>query len=210
MSHLAHHVGKPKEAVGFAQRGRTVAGEFRQPEIEARLLAMQARGLAALHRSQESARLLLQAENTLTQSAVEEPSPWVSRFDEGALASEAARCLQQVGDLDQAQRAAERIIALRRGDRRRSRAFGQLMLAAVLVQQGKLEQACAVAQEILDTTQELGSYLVIQQIFDLKRRLERYRLGNKVVQVFLPCLEEVLSGRLCRYQWLTPDRVAEA
>lgn len=210
LSHLAHHIGRTDDAIQYAQRGRDVlVGGPRLPELEARLLAMHARGLAALQRSKESAQLLLQAEQMLTMSPAEEPSPWVSRFDEGSLASEAARCLRQLGDLAQAQQQAERIIALRHGDRTRSRAFGQLLLVTVLIAQGKADEACAVAQAVLDATQQLGSYLVISQLLDLKQLLESHRAVNKTVAAFLPCLEEALRERLWLYQWLTKDQRGE-
>lgn len=79
----------------------------------------------------------------------EEPSTWVSHFDEGSLASEAARCMQQLGKPVHAQRHAERIIELRPADRTRSRAFGQLNLIVALIEQGEPEQACALARDVL-------------------------------------------------------------
>jgi hypothetical protein len=207
MSHLAHHRGKPADAIQLARRGREALSRGpRQPELEAQLLAMQARGFAALRRAEDCTQLLLQAERMLTVAPAEERSPWVSHFDEGSLASEAARCLRQLGDLSEAQRQAERIIALRPGDRTRSRAFGQLILVTVLIVQGKPDEACVVAQEVLDATQQLGSYLVIQQLLDLKDRqlLEPHR-GNPVVADFLLCLDEALRERVWLYQWLARD-----
>lgn len=109
-----------------------------------------------------------------------------------------------VGDLSEAQRQAERILALRPGDHTRSRAFGQLILVTVLIAHGRPDEACAVAQEVLDATQQLGSYLVIQQLLDLKQLLEPHR-GNKVVADFLLCLDEALRERLWLYEWLTKD-----
>jgi tetratricopeptide (TPR) repeat protein len=205
MSHLAHHVGRPDEAITYAQRGRdSLSSGPPQPELEARLLAMQARGFAALRRADDCTQLLHQAERVLTLPHAEQPSPWVSRFDEASLASEAARCLRQLGDLSEAQRQAERILALRPGDHTRSRAFGQLILVTVLIAHGRPDEACAVAQEVLDATQQLGSYLVIQQLLDLKQLLEPHR-GNKVVADFLLCLDEALRERLWLYEWLTKD-----
>jgi tetratricopeptide (TPR) repeat protein len=209
-SHLAHHLGQPTEAITLAQRGRdSLAGGPSHPELEARLLAMQARGFAALRRPDECTPLLHQAERVLARPHAEEPSPWVSRFDEGSLASEAARCLRQLGDLSEAQRQAERIITLRPGDRTRSRAFGQLILVTVLIAQGRPDEACAVAQEVLDATAQLGSYLVIQQLLDLQQLLQPHR-GTKVVNDFLLCLEEALRERLWLYQWLTKDAHGQA
>jgi tetratricopeptide (TPR) repeat protein len=170
---------------------------------------MQARGFAALRHTDDCTQLLIEAERALSVAPIEQRSPWVSRFDEGSLASETARCLRQLGDLNQAQGQAERIIELRPADRTRSRAFGQLILAAVLIAQGNPDQACAVAQEVLDATQQLGSYLVILHLLDLKQLLEPYR-ANAVVAGFLVCLDEALRERAWLSRWLTPVEPGQA
>jgi tetratricopeptide (TPR) repeat protein len=205
MSHLAHHRSQPHEAIRFAQAGeKTLASGPRNPELEARISAMQARGFAALRRPQETLTLLARAEKALEGTYDEEPSTWVSHFDEGSLASEAARCMQQLGKPAHAQRHAERIIELRPADRTRSRAFGQLILITALIEQGEPEQACAIAREVLDSTQSLGSYLVIQQLRDTQLLLEPYK-GTAVVEEFLECLAEAVRQRVWLYQWLTKD-----
>lgn len=205
MSHLAHHRSQPNDAIRFAQEGeRTLAAGPRNPELEARVFAMQARGFAALRRPQETLTLLGRAEKALEGTYDEEPSTWVSHFDEGSLASEAARCMRQLGKPAHAQRHAERIIELRPAERTRSRAFGQLLLIMALIDQGEPEQACAIAQDVLDSTQSLGSYLVIQQLRDIQQLLEPYNAAA-VVREFLECLAEALRQRLWLYQWLTKD-----
>jgi hypothetical protein len=121
MSHLAHHLAQPDETVSLARQGQEqLSPGPRLPELEALLLALEARGLAALGDGQVCIQLLDQAEAVLTQPPDETPSPWVSRFDEAALANEAARTLRVLGDLHEAGRQAERIIALRPRDRTRS------------------------------------------------------------------------------------------
>jgi hypothetical protein len=65
----------------------------------------------------------------------------------------------------------------------------------VLIVQGRPDEACAVRKKVLDATQQLGSYLVIQQLLDLTQLLEAHR-GNKVVADFLLCLDEALRKRL--------------
>src|SRR5207253_4816813 len=159
------------------------------------LLAMQARGHATMTEPDECMRLLVEAERALEGKHAEQSSQWVSRFDEGSLASEAARCMQQLGDLGEARRQAERVVALRPNDRTRSRALGQLILVRVLIAQGKPDEACALAQAVLDATQALGSFLVAQQLLDLKRAVERYR-ANNVVADFLSRLEDGLKDRM--------------
>ncbi len=200
MSHLANHLDQPEKAIQLVRRGREVLhGGPGCPELQARLLALAARGYAALEEPGECTRLLIQAERALGGTDAEEPSQWISNFDEGSLASEAARCMRQLGDLSELQRQAERIIALRPGVRTRSRAFGQLMLVTVLVAQGKADEACALAEDVLDATSSLGSFLVVQQLLDLKGLLEPHR-ANKVVADFLVCLEGAMRERL----WLYP------
>ena len=205
MSHLAHHRRNPTDAIRLAQRGRHLLAQGpRQPELEARVLAMQARGFAALRQSTECTKLLVEAEIALAATPGEERSHWTSTFDEGSLASEAARCLRQLGDLTEAQRHAQRIIELRPGGRTRSRAFGQLILVTVLIAQGKPDEACALAHEVLNATQQLGSFLVIQQLLDLRKRLEIHREIRSVAE-FLVCLDEALRERMWLYEWLTKD-----
>lgn len=205
MSHLARHCGQPQKAIQLARRGqRALHGGPAQPPLQARLLAMHARGFAALGHREDCTRLLIQAENALDAAHTEQPSPWVSQFDEGSLASETARCLHHFGDLRQAQRQAERIIELR-DKSTRSWAFGQLLLVTVLIAQGKLEQACAIAHDVLTTTQSLGSYQVIHQLLGLKQLLEPHRV-NTMVADFLLCLEETLRERTWLYQWLTKNQ----
>lgn len=112
--------------------------------------------------------------------------------------------MRQLGELQQAQRHAERIIELRPADHTRSRALGQLILVTVLIELGQPEQACAVAHDVLDATQSLGSYLVIQQLGDLHQLLAPYS-ANPVMKDFLDCLNEALRQRAWLCQWLTRD-----
>jgi hypothetical protein len=112
--------------------------------------------------------------------------------------------MRQLGKHAHAQRHAERIIELRPADRTRSRAFGQLILIMALIEQGEPEQACAIAREVLNSTQSLGSYLIIQQLREIQLLLEPYKC-TAVVREFLECLAEALRQRLWLYQWLTKD-----
>jgi tetratricopeptide (TPR) repeat protein len=207
MSHLASHLGQADEAIAFARQGQAVlhAGPA-MPSLNARILALEARGMAAKGHGgrAECASLLLRAEKMLEDAPAEPASPWVSHFDAGSLASEAARCLRQVGDLDQARRQAERIIVLRPGHRTRSRAFGQLALASILIAQGEPDHACGIAADVLHATQSLGSYLVIAQLLQLQQQLQPYRQTTAVTE-FLDCLQDTVRDRLPFYQLIAKD-----
>ena len=207
MSHLASHLDQPDEAIQLARQGQAVLrGGSPNPSLQARLLALEARGVAGRHHKDAAGcvQLLVDAERTLKTLLSEPASPWVSHFDEGSLASETARCMRQLGDFDEARRQAERIVMLRPTHRTRSRAFGQLALVAVLVAQGRPDEACDIATDVLAATQALGSYLVISQLLDLVRQLQPYRT-NAAVSSFLDCLEPTIRERLELYQWLVKD-----
>ncbi len=207
MSHLASHLDQPDEAIELARQAQAILQTgSAHPGLEARLLALEARGFAGQDNkdADKCVKLLLRAEKTLENTPAEPPSPWVSHFDEGSLASEAARCMRQLGDLDEARRQAERIVILRPGHRTRSRAFGQLALITVLVAQGKPDEACGIAHDVLATTQSLGSFLVIGQLLELRQALQPHR-SSTVVDDFLACLDETVRERLWLYQWLAKD-----
>jgi hypothetical protein len=205
MSHLAHHLGRPDEAMRLADAG---TGKLREgpanPELAARLLALEARGHAARGEPAASARLLLQAEQTLDVTQPTEGSTWISRFDEASLASEVARCMRHLGQLTQARQQAERIVALRSGDRPRSRAFAQLILAQVLIEEHNLDEASAVGHDILDGTRALGSFLVVRELQRLGDLLAADRTVPAVAE-FLGYLDEELRRRMVLYRSFSAD-----
>ncbi|MBT2230425.1 helix-turn-helix transcriptional regulator [Nonomuraea sp. NEAU-A123] len=204
LAHLAHHRAQPDDAIGYAAQGqRELTAGPAHPELAARLWALQARGHAAAGRSRETRALLGHAETALQGSHSAAPSPWVSPFDAASLAGDAARCMRRLGDLLAAQRHAQRVLELRPAGRTRSRAFGHLTLAGVLIERGALDQACAVATDVLHTTGSLGSYLVIQQLRDLRDQLHPHR-ATACARGFLDHLAEALRQREWLYQ-LTTD-----
>ncbi|MBV9139502.1 MAG: hypothetical protein JO115_01010 [Pseudonocardiales bacterium] len=84
MSHLANHLSQPDEAIALARQGQAVLQNAApHPDLEARLLAMEARGFAGRQESRECVKLLIRAEEALDKSPTEPSSPWISRFDMG-------------------------------------------------------------------------------------------------------------------------------
>lgn len=200
MSHLALHVGHPDQAMELAGIGTAKLREGpANPELAARLMALEARAHAARRESAACARLLLQAEQTLDTVLPAERSTWISRFDEGSLAGEAARSLRQLGQLARARQQAERVVTLRPVDRARSRAFGQLVLARVLIEERDLDEASEVGRDVLDNTQALGSLLVVRQLQRLRDLLAADRSAPPVAE-FLEYLDEELRRRMVLYR----------
>ncbi|MBT2510285.1 XRE family transcriptional regulator [Streptomyces sp. ISL-98] len=195
MSHLALQTGRLGEAVSLARAGRDhVAHGTAVPTLSARLHAMEARALAQLGEPDATRRALALAQKELARSPDAPPSYWISSFDAAALASETALSLQDLGTLPAAVDAAERAVALRSGDRARSRVFGQITLATIRTQQGELEAACDVGRELLSACGTLGSVRITQQLDELASALAPYR-GERVVAEFLDCLGAVNQQR---------------
>jgi hypothetical protein len=208
MSHLALQLGRLDAAVGFARAGRTALSRGpRSPALEARLYSMEARGLAARRDAGECDRLLGRAEAVLGSAPVGTPSAWSIPFDEGSLAGEAAQCLRQLGLLMRARQQAERVIALRPGDRARSRAFAQLTLAGVLAEQGDRDAACAIGHEVLCAVGALGSARVVKELQALRRLLGSHRAPRsaQAVRGFMAHSAEELRERGTWYRWIDVD-----
>ncbi|GAB3925845.1 hypothetical protein GCM10029976_019680 [Kribbella albertanoniae] len=207
LSHLAHHRADPNGAIRFAQAGETALAEGpANPELRARLLAMQARGRAALGDDHETRTLLGRAESAIGGSSSDASSEWISHFDSGSLASEAARCMRQLGRPAETQSHAEAIIRLRPSNRTRSHAFGQLFLTAALIDQGEPEQACRILHDVVESTQSLGSYLIVQQLREIYERLTPYAGINSVSET-RQVLAETLRQRAWLQQWIISGTV---
>lgn len=186
MSHLALQTGQAGTAADLARRGlaRLAAGP-RVPALSARLHAMEARALAQLKAENEALRALDTAHEALALAREVPASRWVAPFDEAALASEAASALLDLGALKAAAQEAERALELRDASRVRSRAFGQITLARVLLAQGQPDAACSVGAELLDTCQSVTSLRLSSQLDSLQGEFGQYRQVPEVRELLL-------------------------
>jgi hypothetical protein len=191
MSHLAGQLDQPADAVRIAgvglDRTAAVPGTL---GLSARLHAMRARGLAAHGDRHACTAALDSAERALAAGHDEAPAEWIAGFDEASLASEAALCLRQLGDLAGAERHAQRVIELRVGDRVRSRAFGKLILAGVLVDAGRVDEAAAIGTELCAIAGQLTSARVRARLDRLGAVL-RYHAASPAVASFLDALASI-------------------
>jgi transcriptional regulator with XRE-family HTH domain len=194
-SHLAQHLDRPRHALRFAQAGRSILRRgAHHPALAARLHAMEARALARLRRRADCARALMNAEKALDRLSSSAPSPWVSPFDRGSLAAEASQCMQQLQQLAAARHHSEQVISLRSSSHARSRAFGQLRLATILVAQGEIEHACAVSEAALASSDRLSSGRVTQLLNSLHAQLTPHAAAADVEPV-VRSLSAALSTR---------------
>jgi hypothetical protein len=75
------------------------------------------------------------------------------------------------------------VLLLRHNGHARSRAFGQLRLAAILISQGEVEHACTVSHAALASSERLSSGRVIQLVQSLHAQLLAYATSPGVDQV---------------------------
>lgn len=194
-SHLAQHLDRPRDALRFAQAGRSILRRgAHHPALAARLHAMEARALATLRRRADSGRALMNAEKALDRLSSHAVSPWVSPFDRASLAAEASQCMQQLQQLASARQHSEQVISLRSTNHARSRAFGQLRLASILVSQGEIEHACAVSEAALASSDRLSSSRVTQLLHSLHGQLAPHAATPGVEHV-VRSLSTALSTR---------------
>ena len=204
LSHLSHQAGNPRDGLALAVAGRNILQRSGpHPALAARLHAMEARGFAALHRSADCGRALMAAERDLDhQPSQHVLSPWVSPFDHASLASEASQCMHQLNQLAAARHQSEQIIKLRHSSHARSRAFGQLRLAAILVSQREIDQACAVSETALAETDRLSSSRVTQLLASLHEQLKPHA-SHPRVRDLTQTLATALSTRTSDHLFIT-------
>ncbi|MEU7478325.1 helix-turn-helix transcriptional regulator [Lentzea sp. NPDC042327] len=176
MSHLAIELGQHTDALRIATTGITKTSQADGTlRLTARLHAMRARALALTGENQACAESLDTAESLLDQATNEKPADWIANFDEASLASEAAQCFLALAEYAEAEQRATTAIQLRTGDRVRSRAFGQLTMANILIGAGRLDEAAAFGNEVCKVTASLSSTRVLDQLNALGHTLASAR-----------------------------------
>ncbi|MGY4963630.1 hypothetical protein [Streptomyces sp. 900105245] len=197
MSHLALQTQQVDIAADLARSGlaRLSAGP-RVPALSARLHAMEARALARRDEGRGARQALDSAREALSLAASVPMSPWVAPFDEAALASEAASALLDLGTLDAAADEATRALALRDASRVRSRAFGQVTLARVLLAQEHVDAACQVGVELLTAGQSVTSLRLSSQLALLQSDFGHHRQVPEVRDLLSRMAEAARHRRL--------------
>jgi hypothetical protein len=184
MSHLASQLGEHHEAVRLADMGLQHADQ--RPvatQLVARLHAMRALGLAGQRETRGCLRALDRAEGALRTFRAQDVG-WVSHFDEGSLAIETATCLRHVGDPPEAERHVRRAIELRGGDRVRSRTLAQIILAQVLVDTDRVDEAASIGTDVCEAAGALTSTRVIHQLDSLRSVLTEHSALAAVAEFF--------------------------
>ncbi|MET8473970.1 helix-turn-helix transcriptional regulator [Streptomyces sp. NPDC006422] len=194
-SHLALQAGDASQAAHWALTGLDLAGRGpRIPALAARLHTMHARALAAASHHTSASRALEQAHGAIGAPADAE-HPWLSPFDNAALASESALIMRDLERHDQALSHAESAVRLREAGRARSLALSRITLAGIHVRRADLDAAISVGNDLLSTSPTLGSVRVVRQLDDLRHLLEPHK-GYRPVRDYLERFDEARRARM--------------
>jgi transcriptional regulator with XRE-family HTH domain/enoyl-CoA hydratase/carnithine racemase len=189
MAHLAVELDQADDALRIAMVGLGCTPDSGGTKrLIARLHAMRARAFALQVDRTSCVNALKLADRVMEQAKAEEIADWIAAFDEASLASEASLCFVQLAEYSEAELRAREVIRLRSGDRVRSRAFGQLTLANILLQAGRVDEAAALGREVCLLTQSLSSTRVADRLNDLARGVKAVSSGPEVVD-FLATLQ---------------------
>jgi hypothetical protein len=206
LSHLAIQRGQAEDAARISAAGLKLAtqgGGTGTEQLVARLYAMCAQAAAVQSRSKDCYLALDVARETLCNREGSTRVGWIAEFDEASLAGESALCFFSLGALDEAEDQARKVIELRSiGDRVRSRTFGQLTLANVLLKAGAVGEAARIGSEICLVATSLDSARVRSGVSRLGKSLGASRAVPDVA-IFLDHLVR-LTGKTVT---VSPDEV---
>ena len=162
-----------EETRGFRARDATPSTRAWLASLDAEASAMlgDANGaLGALERSQDAIEATEDADRT---------RPIVSFFDQARLAGEQGLCYVRLRRFDDAKAAFEAGLT-RLGASAKIRARLLTGLATTHVRQGEVERACRTAGEALRIATRTRTALSLQQVYDVRRQLERWHESRAV------------------------------
>ncbi|MFE7460597.1 XRE family transcriptional regulator [Streptomyces sp. NPDC012600] len=204
-SHLALQAGDAAQAVHWARTGLALVGRGPHiPALAARLHTMHARALATASQRNSAYRALEEARCALVASADDE-HPWLSPFDEAALASESALTLRDLEQHEQALLHAEDAVRLREEHRARSLALCRITLAGIHVHRRELDAAIRVGDDLLGTSPTLGSVRVVRQLDALRRLFDPHR-AHAPVRQYLERFDDARRARMLLLADIIPPR----
>jgi tetratricopeptide (TPR) repeat protein len=156
--------------------------------------AMEACSYAAAGDVQQSHRALDDAANAVTLiSAGGQPDPEWLDFDEGGFWGHAARTYRDLGELRQAEDAAQKSVALCLPSHGRTRAQRSTILATAHLREGELEAAIDAGEQVIHEAWSLQSGHVFGEIRQLAAAIAPFK--TRVAEEFLHQAHELLAAR---------------
>ncbi|HEV8275672.1 MAG TPA: hypothetical protein VGQ26_08245 [Streptosporangiaceae bacterium] len=194
MSHQAIHLGRLPHAIELVQAARRVTAHVATPRALAMETAMEACAHAAAGDARQCHRALDDAANAVILiSASGQTDPESLDFDEGGFWGHSARAYRDLGELSQAEEAAQKSVALCLPGHSRTRAQRNTIRATAHLRMGELEAAVAAAEQVVREAWNLHSGHVLGEVAQLAASVAPFR--TPVASDFLDQARQLLAAR---------------
>jgi transcriptional regulator with XRE-family HTH domain len=174
MSHHAAFFRSPLVAVDLARGARDNASRTGLGVLQAEAAVMEAHGLALQHDSKGAVAALRDAEVLFSGAEGSVVPEWLSYFDAAYLAAKFAHTFRDLGRPDEAEGFARRSLEMTEGYER-GRLFNTALLASILADQRRVEEAVEVGFSALRMAGHLNSVRTVRYLADVAARLVPFR-----------------------------------
>ncbi len=181
MSHQAAFLRSPVLATDLARAAKDKAKAVGVPVLISESAVMEAHGLALANDANGCLAALRESEQAFAAAEARDAPEWLAYFDGAYLAAKFGHCLRDLGRPIEAERFARRSLDMIEGYDR-GRLFNLVLLASVLADQHKIEEACETSLAALRIASHVRSARSDAYLTDLSRRLAPFR-GEPVVQL---------------------------
>ncbi|GAA1711574.1 hypothetical protein GCM10009745_69590 [Kribbella yunnanensis] len=174
MSHQAAFNGAPDSAVDLSLAAQHSAKRSGSKLLQAEAAVMEAHGLAMQGDKLGCLAALNRAEQAFNRADMEERPAWLAYFDHAYLAAKFAHAFRDLGLPREAEPFARRSLEMTDGYER-GRLFNSALLASILADQRRIEEACALGSEATALARSVRSMRGTSYLQDLGKRLEPYQ-----------------------------------
>ncbi len=194
MSHQANYVGAHAEARDLARAALTGAGEQATQTMRAQFLMMEARAHASGQDKSACFQAMSEAERAFGRRDPGSDPGWIGYFDHAEYSDEVAHCHRDLGHAHVARRLAEQSLASSVGEEyARSRVFTRLVLAAAVLGQGEVEEACHLGSVVVPRVRATSSARCVGYLDAFARSVRPCR-GQPMADRFLTQARTVVSA----------------
>jgi tetratricopeptide (TPR) repeat protein len=182
MSHQAAFLRSPALAIDLAQAAKDNGKRAGVPALVSESAVMEAHGLALANDVSGCLAALRESEQAFAAAEERDRPEWLAYFDGAYLAGKFGRCFRDLGRPAEAEGFARRALNMVDGYER-GRLFNLVLLASMLADQRKVEEACETGLAALRMASDVRSARTDADLADLSRRLTPFQ-AEPAVQNF--------------------------
>lgn len=174
MSHQHAFRQQPALATDLARAAKDHGKRAGVPALVSESAVMEAHGLALVNDVTGCLAALRESERAFASAEDRDRPAWLGYFDRAYLAAKFGRCFRDLGRPIEAERFARRSLDMIDGYDR-GRLFNLVLLASILTDQRRVEEACETGMAALCIARDVQSVRTAADLADLSRRLAPFR-----------------------------------